>query len=87
VIIIIIVSLVATALMLPWMFVLLSSIQGFAMTCFMALVAMIHFWCTLRTIHNPQRARDVPYQGCLPQSLQHQDNIKGPIVQDEEGKR
>ena len=48
---------------------------------------MTHFWCTLRIIHNPQRARDVPCQGCLPQTLQHQDNIKGPIVQDEEGKR
>ena len=60
------------------------------MTCMMALVAstfMIQFWCTLRIIHNPQRARDVPYQGCLPQSLQHQDNIKGPIVQKDGGKR
>jgi len=56
------------------------------MTCMMALVAstfMIQFWCTLRIIHNPQRVRDVPCQGCLLQ--QHQDNIKGHIVlQDEE---
>ncbi len=52
----------------------------------MALIAsafLIQFWYTLRIIHNPQRVRDVPCQSCLLQ--QHQDNIQGHIVlQDEE---